>query len=310
MTLPAFYKPEKVGMMYSPAMLTVVEAGRSAGIAPAAHDSLKTALLLVDMQVDFIHPDGALYVPGAIEDTRRTIEWIYHNVGSLTTIIASLDSHVPLQIFSPAWWANRQGRHPAPYTVITAAAVQEGDWRPLYDEAWSKQYVASLERHAKKELMIWPYHTLIGTAGYMLTPALYEAIAYHSSARQAQPIFISKGTIANTENYSLFEPEVKRDDLPAGGLNVELLETLAGYDRIYIAGEAKSHCVLETVTSLMRYFAERSDIIARLRLLSDCMSSVVHPQINFDKLADEAFAGFAMNGLTLVPSTAALEPIG
>lgn len=307
MTFPAFYKPEKVGTLYTPNTLAVVEAGRGAGTAPAATDTTKTALLLVDMQVDFIHPDGALYVPGAIEDTRRTIEWIFNHLKSITTIVASLDSHVPIQIFSPTWWADAKGKHPAPYTLITADEVRDGRWQPLYDVDWSKAYVEKLEAQAKKQLMIWPYHTLIGTTGHTLTPALYEAIVYHSSARQTQPVLISKGTIANTENYSIFEPEVKRDDLPSGALNVDLLETLAGYDRIYVAGEAKSHCVLETVTSMMRYYSDRRDIIARMRLLKDCMSSVVHPEINFDRLADAALSGFTMQGLTMVNSTDALS---
>ena len=34
-------------------------------------------LLLIDMQVDFCHENGSLYVPGAEGDIRRTIEFIY-----------------------------------------------------------------------------------------------------------------------------------------------------------------------------------------------------------------------------------------
>ena len=52
-----------------------------------------------------------------------------------------------------------------------------------------------------------------------------------------------------------------------GNLNVSFLNMLASYDRIYIAGEAKSHCVLETVTSIMRYFADQPRIIDKFRIL-------------------------------------------
>lgn len=306
MALPDFYKPDRVGTRYIPAVATAIDAGNAANISPSHTDKFRVALLLIDMQADFIHPDGALSVPGAVEDTRRTIEWMYHNVGSITTIIASLDSHIPLQIFSPAWWIHSSGDHPAPFTVITADQVHSGGYKPLYEPEWSKNYVQQLETRAKKQLMIWPYHTLIGTPGHTLTPALYEAIAYHTAARRAQPMLVTKGTLPNTENYSIFEPEVKRPDLPNGGLNVDLLNTLAGYDRIYIAGQAKSHCVLESVTSLMRYFENQPDVIAKLRLISDMTSSVAHPEIDFDSLANQAYEEFAAKGLTLTTSAAGI----
>ena len=307
MTFPAFYHPDRVGMMYVPDTLSAVLAGTQARIASSSSDFYRTALLLVDTQVDFIHTDGALSVPGAIEDTRRTIEWIFSNLGQITTIYASLDSHIPLQIFSPAWWTNADGQHPAPYTVITLDEVEAGAWQPLYDVEWSRQYVRALENNARKQLMIWPYHTLIGTPGHSITPALYEAIAYHTAARQSQPNFISKGTIAKTENYSLFEPEVKIDELPHGGLNIALLDEIADYDRIFIAGQAKSHCVLESVASLMRHFAGRPGGVNKVYLLEDAMSSVVHPEIDFEAMAVRAFHQFTDIGLRIVRTSERLD---
>jgi nicotinamidase-related amidase len=263
-------------------------------------------LLLVDTQVDFVHLDGALSVPGAVDDTRRTIEWLFRNLGQVTTIASSLDSHVPIQIFSPTWWMNADGQHPAPFTPISSGDVATKKWQPLYEQDWSVEYVGKLEDQAKKQLMIWPYHTLIGTPGHSLTPALYEAIAYHSAARQSQPIFLTKGSIPKTEHYSILEPEVKVPDQPLGNLNTAFLDMLASYDLVYIAGQAKSHCVLETVTSTMRYFHDQPDVIGKLRVLSDCMSSVAHPEIDFDAMANETLAQYAKHGLTLVESTAAL----
>ncbi|MCS7071057.1 MAG: hypothetical protein NZM00_06100, partial [Anaerolinea sp.] len=174
---------------------------------------------------------------------------------------------------------------------------------PLYEPDWSRFYVQELEKHARKELMIWPYHTLLGTPGHSLTPALYEAIAYHSAARQSQPVFLTKGSIPKTEHYSILEPEVKVPNQPSGELNVTFLEMLASYDRVYIAGQAKSHCVLETVSSIMRHFTRHPRIIAKMRVLMDCTSSVQHPQIDFDAIADQAFAEFARRGLALMKST-------
>lgn len=298
MSFPEFYTPERIGQLYTPNTATAVDAGRGAGLSSSSQDTRKVFLLLVDVQVDFVHPDGALSVPGAIEDTRRTVEWILGHTGEITTIGASLDSHIPIQIFSPTWWVDAHGNHPAPFTAIPSADVKSGHWQPLYEHDWSLRYVDQLEESAKKVLMIWPYHTLIGTPGHTLVPALYEAIAYHTSARQSQPILLSKGSIAKTEHYSIFEPEVKVLDQPNGDVNRAILDTLAQYDLVYIAGQAKSHCVLETVATMMRYYPP--EMIRRIRVLKNAMSSVAHPEINFDELANETFARFEQNGLRLV----------
>jgi nicotinamidase-related amidase len=304
--IPAFYYPERVGQLFAPNAVSAVEVGRRAGLRPSSTDRFRTLLLLVDAQVDFVHPDGALSVPGAVEDTRRTIEWLYRNAGEITTIAASLDSHVPIQIFFPTWWIDREGHHPAPFTTIHSSDVERGRWRAVYDPEWSQEYVEQLEQRSRKELMIWPYHVLIGTVGHSLTPALYEAIAFHTAARQSQPVFLAKGSIPKTEHYSILEPEVKVPEAPLGSLNTDFLGMIATYDRVYIAGQAKSHCVLETVSSMMRYFQDRPDTIAKLRVLTDCTSSVAHPEIDFDELADEAFAGYAERGLRLATSQDAL----
>lgn len=303
MSFPTFYNPEHVGKLVPPRITEAIEAGHKAKQSPSDDDEHRVLMLLVDTQVDFVHEDGALSVPGAVADTRQTIEWIYRNIASVTHIAASLDSHVPQQIFFPMWWGDTDGNPPPPFTVITADDVGNGKWNPLVEESWSKEYVKRLEKHAKKTLMIWPYHTLIGTPGHTLTPALYEAIAFHSSSRQAQPIFLSKGSIPKTEHYSIMEPEVKVLEEPLGGLNTDFLDLIASYDEIYVAGQAKSHCVLETLTSMMNYYANSPATISKIRVLSDCTSSVVHPEIDFDAIANQTLIEYEAQGLTLVSST-------
>lgn len=303
MRVPGYYMPEKVGELYTPNTAAAVAAGRAAGLPPASEDHQRVLLLLVDVQVDFVHPDGALSVPGAVDDTRRTIEWIYEHAGAITTIAASLDSHLPLQIFSPTWWADADGKHPDPYTAITAEEVEAGRWQPLYDVEWSREYVQRLQEQARKDLMIWPFHTLIGTPGHTLVPPLYEAIAYHAAARGAQPEFLEKGSIPQTEHYSIFEPEVKIDGHPMGGLNTAFLEMLATYDRVYFTGQAKSHCVLETANSLMHAFSGQPDVVDKMRFIEDTTSSVKHPVIDFEELANETLLGYAAQGLRFIKST-------
>jgi nicotinamidase-related amidase len=304
---PAFYHPDKVGTLFAPDTPAAVAAGCAMNLSPSADAKVRTILILVDPQVDFVHVDGNLSVPGAVDDTRRVIEWIFRNMARITTIAASLDSHVPVQIFFPPWWADADGNHPQPYTVIRAADVKAGVWRPLYEHAWSEAYVEQLERSSRKELMIWPYHTLIGTLGHAITPALYEAIACHAAARRTQPIFLEKGMIPKTEYYSMLEPEVKVPDHPMGEQNISFLNMLRSYDLIYVAGQAKSHCVMETVTSIMRYFDDEPRVLQKLRILQDCMSSVAHPTIDFEAIASRTFRKHSEKGLQLVDSTMPLR---
>lgn len=307
MAFPSFYRADRVGSSYHPDTERAVAEGLAAGVHPADQDSSTTLLLLVDAQIDFIHADGALSMPGAVEDTRRTIEWLYAHAGEITGIAASLDSHVPHQIFYPTWWRDSEGRTPQPYTTITSDQVEAGAWRPTKLPEWSSAYVRQLETRSKKQLMIWPYHTMLGTPGHNLTPALYEAIVYHAAARQTQPRYVLKGSLPQTEYYSLLEPEVKVPDDPRGQTNEAFFRDLMGYDRIYIAGQAKSHCVLETLLTINRLTGDDRRAMAKLRLLEDCTSSVQHPEIDFESLAVHTLDQLASRGLKRIVSTDPLD---
>lgn len=280
------------------------ETGRSAGLAPAHADSEKIAVVLVDYQHDFVDPSGTLYVPGSQEDVARFLGWFYANAQKITTIYISLDTHVPFQIFYSAWWQNPQtGEHPQPFTVITAEDVDKNRWIPLIQPEWSKRYVHLLNEKARKDLMIWPHHTMEGTLGHMLVAPISEAIAWHSAARKTQPTYISKGLTTRTEFYGIFGAEVPDPEDAASGLNVPLLDEVLRYERIYIAGEAKSHCVLETERQLVGHAGAQAEILQRLHFLTDCTSSVAHPAIDFDELAEQELALMVRQGARITRST-------
>src|SRR5215217_3962233 len=111
MELPEFYKPETVSKIYEPDLPSAYAAGLQVFQKPASSDNPRTLLWLVDVQIDFVFPApiGNLPVPNALEDTRRTIEWLYRNVQYVTHIAASLDTHMPFHIFYPSWWKNKNG---------------------------------------------------------------------------------------------------------------------------------------------------------------------------------------------------------
>jgi nicotinamidase-related amidase len=81
-------------------------------------------------------------------------------------------------------------------TTITADEAIAGKWLPVVEPNWSRYYVHELELRARKTLMIWPYHTMLGTIGHSITPALYEAITFHSEARRTMITQVIKGRIA------------------------------------------------------------------------------------------------------------------
>jgi len=304
---PKFYDQAKVGTLFNPGLAEAVDEGKKCNFTPAAKSGLKVKLLIIDPQIDFIHKDGTLCVPGAIDDTRRTIEFIYNNAEEITSIAVSMDSHIPFQIFYPTWWINDKGEQPAPFTMITQKDVMSGRWKPVVDPVNSLRYIETLEQQAKKVLMIWPFHTMIGSTGQAVEPSLMEAIIYHSVAKHYQPNFLAKGTIPQTEHYSILEPEVKVPSHPMGGVNSAFLDDLASNDLIYIAGQAKSHCVLETMYSITRYFANQPDVLNKIRFLMDCTSSVKHPDIDFDAITNAELTKMEAKGVKLVTS---LDKIG
>ena len=299
---PSFYDPARVGTLFYPDKDAIADSAAAADLQPTEGDPY-VHLLLIDMQIDFCHMNGSLYVPGAEDDIRRTIEFIHTNAEKIGKITCSLDSHVPQQIFSPNWWIDADGGNPDPYTVIAAEEVISGRWTPLQMPAWSVEYVQELERLAKKQLIIWPYHVLLGSVGHALDPELWSTVIWHSLARNVEPQWLLKGSIPETEHYSVIQPEIAVPNEPAAAKNQKLLDELAAADAVYIAGEAETHCVLETVEDIASEFSARPALLQKVHLLQDCTSPVVHPEIDFHAIAQERYSEMASAGLKLSKST-------
>jgi nicotinamidase-related amidase len=104
------------------------------GLDPAAKDSFRVCLLAVDVQNTFCIPDFELFVAGrsgtgAVDDNRRLCEFVYRNLGTITQIFPSLDTHRAMQVFHAIWLIDERGEHPPPYTLVSAAEVATGRWR-------------------------------------------------------------------------------------------------------------------------------------------------------------------------------------
>jgi nicotinamidase-related amidase len=72
------------------------------------------------------------------------------------------------------------------------------------------------------------------------------------------------------------QAEVPDADDPDTQFNTRFVRGLAEADRIYVAGEAGSHCVKATVEHIADYFAAEYGpaSLAKLVLITDCISSV------------------------------------
>ncbi len=324
--LPPHFDPDRIPEVwrvdYAARFADAVRWREQHALAPAAEDGFRVALVVVDVQNTFCTPGFELFVGGrsgtaALEDSRRLCEFVYRNLDALTQIVPTLDTHQALQIFHRILLVDAEGRHPEPFTHVTAEDVEAERWRVSpeaaaglgldadYAEEHLRYYTSELERGGKYSLTIWPFHAMLGGIGYALVSAVEEALFFHSVARWAQLDFQPKGDNPLTEHYSMLGPEVDvdREGEPLGRRNHPLVERLLRYDAVVIAGQAKSHCVAWTIQDLLHDpTVQERGLEEKVYLLEDCTSPVVVPGADFTDDADAAFARFADAGAHVVRS--------
>jgi nicotinamidase-related amidase len=326
--LPPHFDPAATSRLFRvPYAERAAEARRWAiahRVRPASEDARRVGLLLVDAQNTFCLPEFELFVAGrsgrgALDDNARLCAFLYRNLGAITEVIATLDTHSPLQIFHPVFWVDEQGEHPVPHTVVSVRDVEEGRFSinprvaaiiPSLGSdpgAYARHYVRRLEEGGKYPLTIWPYHAMLGGLGHALVSAVEEAVFFHAVARESPVRFEVKGRHPLTENYSVLAPEVDHDleGRSLVGRNTALVDHLLGLDALLVAGQAKSHCVAWTVADLLAEIASRDPALARkVVLLEDCTSAVCVPGVvDYTEGAEAAFRRFAAAGVRIAPST-------
>ena len=234
-------------------------------------------LLVIDPQKDFCDPNGSLYVGGAEKDIDRLALMVKRLKGKLADIHVTLDSHRKVDISHPIWWRDSSGNHPAPFTMISAADVEAGTWTTTQPSARSRslEYLKELERTGRYAHVIWPEHCLIGSEGHTVMPDLFNAIAEWED-RYALTDYVTKGSNPWTEHFSAVQAEVPDPADPTTQLNTRLVQTLEEADIILLAGEARSHCVANTVRDIANAFSDDS-YIKKMVLLEDAMSDVGDP---------------------------------
>jgi len=331
--IPEHFDASKVGEVwrvpYQEQAEKAVAWSKNNKVKVAASDETRICLLMIDCQNTFCIPGFELFVAGesgngAVEDNVRLCEFIYRNLGAITEIAPTLDTHMAMQIFHCDFFVDEKGCHPPPMTPITLSDVQAGRWgvnpavaSNLADmeldalQEYVIHYCRRLEEAGKYTLMVWPYHAMLGGIGHALVSAIEEACFFHSIARCSQTAFEIKGNHPLTENYSVLRPEVMDDgaDRPIAEKNVNLIRKLLDFDMVIVAGQAKSHCVAWTVDDLLAEIKLQDESLAtKVYLLEDCTSAVVVPGVvDFTSEAELAFQRFADAGMNIVHSTDPIE---
>jgi len=251
-------------------------------------------LLIIDPQEDFCNPNGSLFVPGAVEDCIRIAKMIHRLGKVIDKVYVTFDSHRQYQIFHPMFWMKSNNDVVNPFDLITYADVKNGDIIPVDPKMldWCLSYTKSLEDGGRYPLVIWPYHCLIGTPGWNIQPAIMKAILNweKSTYRMYNPI--TKGSNFKTEHYSAVKAEVEVPEDPTTHLNQKgIIEPLENADVVAICGQARSHCVANTVRDIMDNFSD-PEYIKKLYVLEDSMSDVA----TFEHLGEGFIEDFVKAG--------------
>jgi len=268
-------------------------------------------LLVIDPQNDFCDlpadavPAGyapSLPVTGAHQDMLRVAGLIRDGGAGLAQISVTLDAHHRYDIAHPTFWRESNGGPVSPFTQISAQQLRDGVYVPAAVGALARaqSYLDELESAGRYQLMVWPVHCEIGSWGQNIHADVRAA--YNAwEVEQLQVVAkLSKGSNPWTEHYSAVMAEVPDPQDPATQLNTSFLDSLISADRIYICGEAGSHCVKASTEHIADYLEAQQGAAAlsKLVLLTDCMS----PVPGFEAQQDAFLAAMLARGARLATS--------
>jgi len=236
---------------------------------------MNAQLLIIDPQNDFVEPTGALAVAGAIGDMDRLTTLIDRAGEKFDEIHVTLDSHHTLDVAHPLYWRDAAGKHPAPFTLISAQDVMAGVWTTTVPGFFRRtlDYLKTLEASGRYRHIIWPEHCLIGTPGHNVYEPLMNALCRWELSQIGVVDYVTKGSNIFTEHFSVIRAEVPDPADPSTQVNTVLMNCLEKCDLLIVAGEAGSHCVANTLFDIKNQFNDPASI-RKIVLLTDAISPV------------------------------------
>ncbi|SMY33708.1 hypothetical protein PMAL9190_01167 [Photobacterium malacitanum] len=271
-----------------------------------------TSLLIIDPQYDFydvpLHEQRnvaaqtispALPVPHSWEDAQRLARFIHQQQTNINNIVVTLDSHHEYDIAHAIYWQNKLGQHPAPFTLISYQDIVDGLWQPtdLKQLNHVLEYTQSLEQTGKYSLIIWPTHCVIDSVGHTVVAPIQTAIENWEKQKNISRHTISKGENPHTEHYGGCEAEYPLHDDIKTQFDPQLATLVVQSDRVFISGQALSHCVASTVEQMINKLPR--DDIRKLTILIDTTSAVA----GFEKQAQAFVERMLALGVNIANTT-------
>ncbi|MCT4614158.1 MAG: hypothetical protein N4A49_04695 [Marinifilaceae bacterium] len=240
-------------------------------------------LLIIDVQNDFCTSDGALFIDGAEKDLDRLCDFVNRNSSKFSEIILSMDTHNVVDIAHPCFWEKQEGEQIEEFTNIKYKDIIDGKYLPRYFKSEAIEYIQKLENKAEYSHIIWPEHCINGSYGAAIPEKLMHEIKNWARLGKNYEI-IQKGLNPLTEHFGILRANIPNPADESTKLNMDLIKKLKSADRIFISGQAKSHCVANTVKQI----CEQDSIISKTILLEDTMSDAPGCKDMAKKIYDKA----------------------
>ena len=239
--------------------------------------NFKAGFFGIDYQNDFMdQPNATLGVAGALADAKRASDWLIKISPFLTSFYLTQDSHHVMDIAHPKWWKKNEGKGDndpfvAPFTPITSAMLASGEIYPAMHKKTSIEYVRNLEDQGEFGHFIWPEHCIIGTEGHAFASDIQKAYAHYETSTGRFVNVVTKGSNPFTEHFGAFRANIPQSNDPSTQVNQAFLQQLQSLDVMYFTGEARSHCV---ANSLRQLCDEVPTLLPKMVIITDGMSDV------------------------------------
>ena len=280
-------------------------------------------LLCIDPQNSFAHVvpadqqqlkhDGELCVPGAWQDMERVANLVDRIGDKISDITISLDSHSQLHIAHPLWFKDAKGNHPQPFTLMreengvivgsvlgSSGIVDIGEFQTVRPSFYKRtlEYLKALKTGNRYPHCIWPPHCIIGSPGHNVVEPLLNSLLNWERKYVGLVNKVTKGSNIYVEHFSAVKAEVTDPNDPTTQLNTDFINILMEADEVLLAGEARSHCLANTVRDIANNFADDS-FIKKCTLLTDCTSDVP----GFESYGESFVKEMSARGMKSVKST-------
>ena len=264
---------------------------------------------------------GSLAVNGSIDDYKRIIKLIDSDF--FNEIHISLDTHTKKHIGHKDFYINGY-KDRQPFTKEDANNVLEKNDKLKKNNYFKKYFTLHTKYNAKRPLVLWPNHCIEGTNGHKIYKPLQDKlnqvknkirVRYHIKGQNdltemysifsalVDPREILGSNIPDNLKYSGSKTKYYNKDTLTNGLhsyreackyvnlntkfNTYLLSNLFGdNNQIYVCGQARSHCVKDSMVDLFKYANKNNIDTQNIISLIDCTSPVIYAD---GKVADREY---------------------